>query len=124
MSLDTPTMSKLEATYKKAYPKGVPQAAVVTGWTEAEVMKNVLEKACENKDLSREGIVKAFRQISSLDTDGLVAGDQDFSQVGKPSTKQVYVSKINKDATGGQEVVGEPYTSPNAESYEGPSASS
>jgi ABC-type branched-subunit amino acid transport system substrate-binding protein len=124
MSLDTPTMGKVKDTYQKAYPKGIPQSGVVVGWTEAEVMKNTLEKACENKDLSREGIVKAFRQISALDTDGLIAGDQDFSQVGQPSTKQVYVVKIDKDATGGQEAIGEPYTSPNAESYKGPSASS
>ena len=34
-------------------------------------MKAVLEKACENKDLSREGIVKAFRELDGVDTGGL-----------------------------------------------------
>ena len=38
-------------------------------------MNAVLEKACENKDLSREGLVKAFRELDAVDTGGLVAGD-------------------------------------------------
>ena len=47
----------------------------LTGYSEAQVMKAVLDKACENKDLSREGIVKAFRELKGVDTGGLVAGD-------------------------------------------------
>ena len=33
------------------------------GWAQGEVMNEILEKACEDGDLSREGIVKAAREL-------------------------------------------------------------
>ena len=44
------------------------------GYAQAEVMDDILKKACDNKDLSREGIVKASRQLSGVDTGGVIAG--------------------------------------------------
>ena len=117
-SADLPSVKKLAAAYEKAYPKGVPQQAVVTGWSEAQVMKAVLEKACENKDLSREGLVEAFRQLDNVDTEGMVAGQLDFTKVGQSSTKAVYAHDVDKDAPGGLKTVGDVLTYETAESYE------
>ena len=114
----TPEVKKVAAAYEKAYPKGVPQQAVVTGYSEAQVMKAVLEKACENKDLSREGIVKAFRELKGVDTGGLVAGDLDFTQVGQASSKAVYAHDVDKDAPGGLKTVGDVLNYETAQSYE------
>jgi hypothetical protein len=80
---DLPEAKQVAADYEKAYPKGVPQQAVMTGWSQAQITKAVLDKACENKDLSREGIVTAFRELKDVDTGGLVAGELDFTQVGQ-----------------------------------------
>jgi ABC-type branched-subunit amino acid transport system substrate-binding protein len=120
ISLDKPAVAKAASDYKKAYPKGVPQQAVITGFAEGEVMKATLEKACASKDLTRENIVKSFRQISGLDTKGFIADKLDFSQLGKPSEKKVYVLKIDKQAPGGQRAIGPAYLSPTAASYEPP----
>jgi ABC-type branched-subunit amino acid transport system substrate-binding protein len=116
-SLDKPSVTKANAAYKKYYPKGLQQAAVMAGWSEAEVMNQVLTKACDNKDLSRAGIVNALHSISNLDTGGLISGPLDYTNVGQPSTKSVYVVKISGSAKGGQEAIGGPYEADAAKNY-------
>jgi ABC-type branched-subunit amino acid transport system substrate-binding protein len=118
--LKAPEVEKAAAAYKKKYPKELPQAAAIFGYTEGYITKAVLEKACENKDLSREGIVKAFRELSGVETGGLVAGTQDWTQVGQASTKSVYVGKVDSSVDGGIKADPEPYTSSNAEEYQTP----
>ena len=116
-SLDNPNVKKAGETYKQAYPKGVAQQSVIAGWAMSEVGKKIFEKACENKDLSREGLINAYRSLSGVDTGGVVAAPMDFTKVGQPSTKTVYVLKTTKKNEGGQEAVGGPYESPNAKNY-------
>ena len=114
---DSEAVRKLAADYEKEYPKGVPQQAVVTGAGEAKVMDEVLKQACENKDLSREGLVKAFRQLKAVDTGGLVAGELDFTQVGQSSTKAVYAHDVDKEAPGGLKTVGDVLSYETAQGY-------
>jgi ABC-type branched-subunit amino acid transport system substrate-binding protein len=115
---DNPEVKKVAEMYEKAYPKGVPQQAVMTGWSEAQVMKAILEKACENKDLSREGLVKAFRELDAVDTQGFIAGTLDFTQVGQASSKSVYAHDVDKDAPGGLKTVGDVLSYETAQNYE------
>ena len=96
ISYDKPAIKKAAAQYKAAYPKGTPQVAVTTGFAESELMKATLEKACKDKDLSRENIVKSFRSLSNVDTGGLLAGPLDYTQLGKPSTQEIYVAAVDK----------------------------
>src|SRR2546423_678833 len=112
MSLNKPAISKAKDAYTQDYPKGIPQASVVAGWAESEVMNQVLTKACDNKDLTRKGIVSALHSISNLDTGGLISGPMDFTKVGQPSTKSVYVTIADKNAGRGQEGPGGPHHSP------------
>ena len=115
---ENPEVQKLAQAYKKAYPKGVPQQAVITGYSEAQVMKAILDKACESKDLSREGLVKAFRSLSGVDTQGLVAGELDFTRLGQASSKSVYAHDVDKSAPGGLKTVGDVLSYETAQSYE------
>ncbi len=117
-SSDNPEVQDVAAQYEKAYPKGVPQQSVMTGWSQAQIMKAILDKACENKDLSREGIVSAFRELDNVDTQGFIAGTLDFTQVGQASSKSVYAHDVDKDAPGGLKTVGDVLTYETAESYE------
>jgi len=115
---DNPEVQKVAKAYEKAYPKGVPQQAVITGHSEAQVMKAVLDKGCENKDLSREGLVKAFRELKEVDTQGLVSGNLDFSKVGQASSKSVFAHDVDKDADGGLKTVGDVLSYDTAQEYE------
>src|SRR3954470_20676862 len=123
MSLDKPAITKAKDAYTQDYPKGIPQASVVAGWAESEVMNQVLTKACDNKDLTRQGIVNALHSIDNLDTGGLISGPMDFTEVGQPSTKTVYVSEADKNAAGVQKILGGRYESATAKAYPGPSGS-
>lgn len=118
ISLDKPAVKLAAAAYRKDYPKGTPQAAVIAGWAEAEVMNQVLQKACANKDLTRKGVVSALHSLGAIDTGGLIAAPLDYTKVGQPSTKAVYVVGVDPKALGGQKVLSGPYVSPTAKVYQ------
>ena len=61
-------------------------------------MYEILNKACDNKDLSREGLIKAAHELSGVDTGGLVAGPLDYTKVGEPSTRSVYLVAAGEGA--------------------------
>jgi ABC-type branched-subunit amino acid transport system substrate-binding protein len=114
---DNPEVKKVADAYAQAYPKGVPQQAVLLGYSEAKVMDAVLKKACDDKDLSREGLVKAFRELDAVDTGGLVAGTQDFSKVGQASSTAVFAHDVDKSAKGGLTTLGGQLNYESAKSY-------
>ncbi len=109
--------SEAAEAFKQKYPKELPQTAAIFGWSEGAVMKAALEKACENKDLSREGITNAFRSLSGLDTGGLIAGALDFSKVGQSSGRAVYVGQVDSSVQGGIKADPEPYLADYAQTY-------
>jgi ABC-type branched-subunit amino acid transport system substrate-binding protein len=92
---DKPESGPEEAAsaFTEAHPDETPKASVQVGWAQGRLMYETLERACQNEDLSREGIVKAFRELSDLDLDGLTAGPLDYTQVGEPSSRTTHVSQ-------------------------------
>ena len=63
------------------------QVGSVFGYVQARVTKEVLQKACDNKDLTRQGVLTALHQLSGLDTGGLVAGTLDYTKAGQPPSR-------------------------------------
>jgi len=99
-TLDEAEVTRVGDEYVKAYGKKNAKASVQFGYVQGKVMYEILNKACENKDLSRDGIVKAARQLSGVDTGGLLSGPLDYTKLGEPSTRSVYLSKP-ANVTGG-----------------------
>jgi ABC-type branched-subunit amino acid transport system substrate-binding protein len=60
----------LLAEYQAAYP-GDPTLGVVFGTAAADVMRQILDKACEDGDLTPEGVSKAKDELGTVDTGGL-----------------------------------------------------
>ena len=117
ISLDNAAVKKAATEFHAQYPKVPPQQSVTTGWAMGEVMNQVLKKACDNKDLTRTGMVNAFRSLDNVDTGGLVAQPLDFTNLGQAAEKGVYVIGVDKNAAGGQKAIGGVYTSPTAKNY-------
>ena len=115
---DAPGVSEARAGYEKAYPKGRKPYSVMAGWAESQVMYAILSKACENKDLTRDGLQTAVRQLNNVDLQGVVAGTLDYSNLGQPPSKSVYINKVDPKAAGGLVTVGGPRVSANAEAYQ------
>jgi ABC-type branched-subunit amino acid transport system substrate-binding protein len=103
--------------YTAKYGSKDAKASVQFGYVQAQVMNEILTKACDNKDLTREGIVKAAHELSGVDTGGLVSGPLDYSKVGQPSTRSVYISRPAQ-VTGGLKPLGGTFESDGAKNYE------
>lgn len=117
-ALDTPAAKRLQQAYAKEYPGAPPtQVGSVFGYVQAQVTRDVLQKACDSKDLTRRGVVAALRQISSLDTGGLVAGPLDYTKPGEPPSRAVYISRADPSAPGGLTAVGGPINAEPARDY-------
>ncbi|MEU4995914.1 ABC transporter substrate-binding protein [Streptomyces sp. NPDC021622] len=112
---DTAAAKKLVADYKAAYPKDALDNGVTAGWTAASVFGEALKKACESKDLTREGVDKALLTIDAYDTGFGVT--QNFTDPKSPSSKESVILRPDKSATGGMKVVREPGASEAAEGY-------
>lgn len=122
-ALDTPAATKLEQSFSAAYPGAAPtQVGSVFGYVQAQVMGAILQRACANKDLTRQGTINALRQLSGLDTGGLVAGPLDYSNPAQIPTRTVYISQVDATAPGGLKAVGGPFESEAAKSYQPPSS--
>ncbi|MYW66820.1 ABC transporter substrate-binding protein [Streptomyces sp. SID8379] len=112
---DTPEAKKLVADYRKAYPKDSLDNGVVAGWTAASLYGEALKKACDSKDLTREGVDKALLTLDSFDNGFGV--DQNFSDPKAPSSQQSVILQPDKTAVGGTKVVREATEAAEAKSY-------
>ncbi|AZM56589.1 ABC transporter [Streptomyces sp. WAC 01529] len=112
---ETAAAEKLVADYKKAHPKDSLDNGVVAGWTAASVFGEALKKACEDKDLTRDGVDKALLTLDGFDSGFGVT--QDFTDPKAPSSKESVILQPDKKATGGMKVVREPQAAKAAQGY-------
>jgi len=118
-ALNTPAATQLQQDFTKEYPGAVPtQVGSVFGYVHAKVMKEILQKACDSKDLTRQGVLAAMRQVSGLDTGGLIAGTLDYTKAGQPPSRSVYISQVDAAAPGGLKVVEGPLEAAPAKAYQ------
>jgi ABC-type branched-subunit amino acid transport system substrate-binding protein len=117
--LDMPAVRQLQDAFTKEYPDAVPtQVGSVFGYVHARVTKDVLQKACDNKDLTRQGVLTALHQISGLDTGGLIAGTLDYTKAGQPPSRTVYISQVDESVPGGLRAIGGPVEAEPAKAYQ------
>jgi len=117
LGADTEVSKEIVAAFDKKKPKVDESDGLVLGWTNAQVYTDILKKACDNKDLTREGVMKAVRQSSAIESGGMFP-TLDYSEPGKPATRASFVSRPDASLVGGLKLVTkEPYTSSLAESY-------
>ncbi len=115
---DVPKAVEIAKAYKAEY-KELPNPGVPYGYAIGEIWGQILQKACDNKDLTRDGIVKAREQSTNLSTANLVA-DLDFSAEGTPATREVYVAVPDASVEGGLKQVKPLFASDDAKSYVAP----
>lgn len=138
--LDTPAAPALEASYLHASSIGAwdadtpgheamresvgddvqPNDWFATGWAGSHAIQALIEKAVDEDNLTREGLVDALNSMDGIDSQGMLPeGDGKFD--GEPNENTVRSTFINKvdpsTATGISELV-PAFTGPTAESYE------
>lgn len=105
----------LLTSYQAAYP-GDPTLGVVFGTAAADVMRQILDKACENGDLTPEGVLKAKDELGTVDTGGL-AVPLTFETGTSPSDAS-YIFRA-AEVPGGAESVSDMYVGPDVEGFLG-----
>ena len=101
---DAPGAKEVAEALPAAYPDATPNGAANLGYLSTHILTEALRKACESNDLSRDGILAAFRRLSALDTLGLTP-TLDFSTPGQPPMRGSYVLKVDPAVPGGLTVV-------------------
>ena len=94
-------------TYEAAYPDATPSLGVVVGTGMSEIMKQVLDSACDNGDLTRAGVVSAFNDLKKVDTGGLVVPIRGY-ELGKSPSLESFVLQP-ADVPGGAKVLAEAF---------------
>jgi ABC-type branched-subunit amino acid transport system substrate-binding protein len=97
------TQPELLQAYQAAYPNTTPSLGAVFGYAMGDVMNQVLDAACENGDLTREGVQAAFSELSDIDTGGLIVPIAGFETGVSPSTQSFVLRPA--DVPGGAELV-------------------
>ena len=106
------------AAYEEAYPDATPSLGVVFGFAMGETMKQVLDAACENGDLTRTGVREAFDSLEEVDTGDLIVPLRGF-ETGKSPSLSSFVLRPAKDVPGGATVVAEAFEGEFAEKIAG-----
>ncbi|WP_030545482.1 ABC transporter substrate-binding protein [Streptomyces albus] len=114
VSHDLPDLEKMVADYQKKYPKELVDSGTLSGYSAVNVLDADLRAACEAKDLTREGLVKAHRAQSEHKGFGVT---QDFSDASQPATYASYISKPDPKKTGGSVLVEDVHELPEAREY-------
>lgn len=95
LSADNPAVKKVLAAYKAKYSSGTPNAGVAYGYGVAKIYEQTLKAACDAKDLTREGIEKAFHTLKNVDTGGIIA-PLDYSKQGEIPARQTLIARATK----------------------------
>ena len=98
----------LEA-YQEKYPDVTPSLGVVVGTGMSEIMLQILEKACEDGDMTPEGLIAAKQSLTDVDTNDLLV-PLDFSKEGESPSRQSYILQP-ADVPGGAKALTEAYES-------------
>ena len=98
-SADAEGVRELRDGYHRRFPGEEGTLNTVHGYTVAMAYVAVLEKACAKRDLSRDGVLRAFHDTNALTTRSLT-GELRFSLVGRPSATQSYMARPDAKVPG------------------------
>jgi len=119
VSSTEPSTAKSVADYKAKYPDAVIDGAVSVGFSVAKAFTEVLKKACDSKDLTRDGVNTAFRSLTNLDLGAIVP--LDYSKPGAPPAQKIFISQPSASEVGGlKPITDSPYLGPDAAGYTPP----
>ena len=113
----SPGMKQMLADLETHLPDQGPDIYFAFGYAQAWSMAQILEKAVENGDLSRKGVVTAMNTVGTLETGGIL-GDYPY---GPPKDRRPpragTIFAVDPAGPGGLKTVAKPFTSKAAEKF-------
>jgi len=105
---------------RKAMGSVTPSEGHVAGWIWSYPLKAALEKAAEDGDLTREGLLNAVKSLDKVDYEGMLPGEAG-NYAGDPNDtafRKSLINKVDESAPTGVTVVQELFDGPTAQKYE------
>ena len=99
-SSDAPGPSRVRDAFARKFPNEPANAGVPFGYGQAQVFYEILNRACDNKDMTRDGLLRSFQSLTAVDTQGLLP-KLDFSRPGESPSREVYVARPDSRERGG-----------------------
>jgi ABC-type branched-subunit amino acid transport system substrate-binding protein len=100
-------------SYQAAHP-GDPTLGVVFGTAAADVMRQILDKACKNGDLTPEGVAKAKDELGTVETGGMAVPLK--FKTGESPSDASYIFRA-ADVPGGAKAVSDKYVGDDVEGF-------
>jgi ABC-type branched-subunit amino acid transport system substrate-binding protein len=97
----------------------VPNDGYTAGWVWSYPLKAALEKAAANNDMTRDGLLKAVKQLTTVDYEGMMpSGSGNFAGDANTGAVRTTIIAQPDDASPTKiKVLKEPFTGPTAKSY-------
>lgn len=112
--------SLVRSEYAAAYPtQPVTASSPGYGYGQAEIMYKILDAACKSGSLERPALLKAFRTLTAVDTEGLIA-PLNYSSPSQPPARQVFITQPDAQSPGGLKVVQPLFSSTTAQTWQPP----
>ena len=116
---DVASVKKLRDEYAASGIQDAPAASIITGYLSGLAWGAILKQACDDGDLTRQGLMDAKKKITKLDT-GDLSGNLDFSDPGAPPTRVSIIARVDAQAPGGLKEVEDFTESKEAKAYKTP----
>ncbi|KAB2345215.1 ABC transporter substrate-binding protein [Actinomadura rudentiformis] len=96
-----------------------PNDGYTSGWVWSYPLKAALQKAAANKELTRDGLLKAVKQITQVDYEGMMpTGSGNFAgDAGTGAVRTSLIAKPDDKEQTGVKVIKEAFTGPTAKAY-------
>lgn len=118
---DTPEMEELRTAYAAEYPDEPGNGGVTYGYGVATIYSQIMERACENGDMTRAGLLAALQETDDAAT-GVIA-PLNFSEEGAPASREIFIASPDVEAEGGLTIVADLFTTDLAQEYVAPAQS-
>ncbi|TDD72909.1 ABC transporter substrate-binding protein [Actinomadura darangshiensis] len=105
-SMDLPIVRGFTAAYAKKYPGAKVDGHVTLGQSSAVVYTKVLQQACADKDLTRQGLLDAVGKLKNVDTGGLLP-PLDYTRKGRSPSTQSLLLRPDASVPGGVKAISE-----------------
>ncbi len=119
-STDTPEAQDLRDRLAEKFPDASPNGGQFYGYGVATIYAAIMQRACDNGDLTRAGLLMALTETTDGDTGGIIA-PLDYSQPGASPSREIYIAQPDAGAEGGLSLTEDLFTTDLAQGYVGPS---
>lgn len=96
-----------------------PSDGYTSGWIWSYPLKAALEKAADNGDLTRTGLLNAVKSLTTVDYEGMLPPEAgNFTPGGASAYRATVISKVDDSAPTGVSVVKDLFVGPTAQAYD------